>query len=99
MPASFSADWPLLIVHSAGSRGFVMRQPIEVFHIVGLPMEANGRWGFSTTYGARLIDSTPPVSTISESPVSIALEPCITASTDEPHSRFTVTPATVVGNP
>ena len=47
--------------------------------------------------GARVIDSTPPVSTISASPVSIIREPFMAASREEPHSRFIVVPGTVTG--
>ncbi|GMA89697.1 hypothetical protein GCM10025869_02260 [Homoserinibacter gongjuensis] len=99
MRASFSAACPFEMVHSTGSAGFTMRQPIEVFHIVGLPDAGHGLGDFSTTKGARLIDSTPPASTRLASPVSIAREPWMTASTAEPHSRLTVTPGTLVGKP
>src|SRR5690606_41714257 len=99
MRASFSAACPFEMVHSAGSAGFTMRQPIEVFHIVGLPDAGHGLGDFSTTKGARVIDSTPPASTRVESPVSIAREPWTPASTAEPHSRLTVTPGPLVGEP
>ena len=67
--------------------------------MVWLPTAGHGFADFSTTNGARLIDSTPPASTSSASPDSIAREPWITASTDEAQSRFTVTPVTEVGKP
>ncbi len=102
MPCSraiFSADSPFEIVQCVGSAGFVIRQPIAVFHIVGFPTAGYGFACFSTTNGALLIDSTPPASTTPASPVSIARAPCTTASRPEAHSRLTVTPVTVVGNP
>jgi hypothetical protein len=71
----YSADSPLLITHSRGSAGLVIRHPIEVFQSVGLPEAGQGLDDFSSTYGARLIDSTPPASTISASPASIARDP------------------------
>lgn len=83
---------PFDAVHRPGSDGCVIRQPIAVFHMVGLPEAGHALAGFSTTYGARLIDSTPPASTMRASPDSIALDPCTTASTEEPHRRLTVTP-------
>ena len=52
-----------------------------------------------STHGARVIDSTPPASTTSASPDSIAREACIAASRDEPQSRFTVTAGTDTGSP
>ena len=76
-----------------------MRHPIAVFHMVWLPTAGNGFADFSTTYGARLIDSTPPARMMSASPDSIARDPWITASTAEPHRRFTVTPGTDDGKP
>src|SRR5690606_16878224 len=97
--AVFSAASPLEIVHAVGRAGFVIRHPIAVFHIVGLPVAGYGFADFSTTNGARLIDSTPPARISCASPVSIAREPWITASTLDAHNRFTVTPVTVVGNP
>ena len=81
------------------SAGLVIRHPIAVFHIVWLPTAGNGFADFSTTYGARLIDSTPPARMMSASPASIARDPWITASTAEPHRRLTVTPGTVDGKP
>ncbi len=87
------------IVHSCGSAGLVIRHPIDVFHIVWLPTAGHGFEDFSTTNGARLMDSTPPARMMSASPASIAREPWMTASTDEPQSRFTVAPGTVVGKP
>ena len=87
------------IVQSLRSAGFVIRHPMAVFQSVWLPTEGHGFADFSTTNGARLIDSTPPARMRSASPASIALDPWITASTADPHNRFTVTPDTLEGNP
>jgi hypothetical protein len=57
------------------------------------------REGFGSTQGARVIDSTPPATMTSASPVSIMREACMVASSEEPHSRFTVVAGTVVGRP
>ena len=77
------------IVQSLRSAGLVIRHPIEVFHIVWLPTAGHGLDDFSTTNGARLIDSTPPARMMSASPASIARDPWITASTDDPQRRLT----------
>src|SRR5699024_9185978 len=61
--AIFSADCPFEIVQWVGRFLFTIRQPIEVFHIVGFPAAGQGRDDFSTPYGALLIDSTPPART------------------------------------
>src|SRR5690606_21989366 len=90
---------PFEIVHSFGSAGLTMRQPIDVFHIVWLPVAGHALGDFSTTNGARLIDSTPPASTSWSSPASIARDPWITASSEDPHRRLTVTPGTETGMP
>src|SRR5215213_2015141 len=45
------------------------------------------------------MDSTPPTSTSDASPVSIAREACIAASSEEPQRRLTVAPVTEVGRP
>ena len=60
---------------------------------------SNPRSGLGTTHGARLIDSTPPVSTSSASPDSIERLACMAASRLEPQRRLTVVPGTVVGSP
>ncbi len=57
------------------------------------------RDGFGSTQGARVIDSTPPVSTTSASPHSMVREPLIAASSEDPQSRLTVTAGTETGRP
>jgi hypothetical protein len=53
----------------------------------------------SNTHGARVIDSTPPATVISASPVSIVRDAIMAASRLDPHSRFTVVAGTEVGRP
>ena len=96
--ASFSADSPRLIVHSPGIRGLTMRQPSVVDQSCSWPA-GKARSGFSITQGARLIDSTPPATITSASPVSIARAAWIPASSEEPQRRLTVAPGTEVGSP
>jgi hypothetical protein len=52
-----------------------------------------------STHGARVIDSTPPVSTTSASPDSMVRLAIIAASRLDPHSRLTVVPGTLTGRP
>ena len=96
--ARTSAPSPSEMVHSAGMRGFTIRQPNVVFQscscAVGKPLA-----GLSTTHGARVMLSTPPATTTSASPTATARDPSMTASMPEPHSRFTVAPGTVTGKP
>ncbi len=89
---------PSETVHSSGMFALTSRQPSVVDTASTLPA-GNARDGFGSTHGARVIDSTPPVSTISASPVSIIREPPIAASSDEPQSRLTVEPGTDTGKP
>ena len=51
------------------------------------------------TYGARVIDSTPPATKTSPSPTMIAWAAALIACRPEPHSRLTVWPATSTGSP
>ena len=51
------------------------------------------------TYGARVIDSTPPAMNTSPSPTAIAWAAELIACNPEPHSRLTVSPATSTGSP
>ncbi len=85
-------------VHSAGIRSLTSRQPSVVDTAVTFPA-GNARAGLGSTQGARVIDSTPPATTTSASPTSIAREPCIAASREEPQSRLTVVAGTEVGSP
>ena len=57
------------------------------------------RDGFGSTHGARVIDSTPPATTTSASPVSTTRDAIIAASSEEPHSRLTVVADTLTGSP
>ncbi len=51
------------------------------------------------TNGARDIDSTPPATTTSASPARMMRAAIATASSPEPHRRFTVAPGTETGSP
>src|SRR5690606_13393247 len=89
---------PRETVHSAGMRGLTRRQPRVVETAVASPA-GKPPAGFGSTHGARVIDSTPPTRTRSESPASIERDPIIAASRLEPQSRLTVVPGTEVGRP
>ena len=93
-----SVDSPSEIVQRSGIRGFTSRQPSVVECSIS-SLRGKLFSGFASTHGARLIDSTPPVSTSDASPHSIARLPAIAASSDEAHRRFTVTPGIDVGSP
>ena len=54
---------------------------------------------FGITKGARDIDSTPPAIMSCASPVRMVRAAIATASSPEPHSRFTVAPGTATGKP
>ena len=85
-------------VHSAGIEGLTSRHPSVVDTAVMSPA-GNGRAGLGSTHGARVIDSTPPTSTMSASPDSTVREPIIAASRLEPQSRLTVVAGSVTGRP
>ena len=87
------ADRPLV-----GHPGLTIRQPSVVEYIVALPA-GNARSDFGRTYGARVIDSTPPATMIEASPTAIVRAAPTTASRPEAHSRLTVEPGTDVGRP
>ncbi len=95
---SCSLHSPSEAVHSWGIRSLTSRQPRVVETAVTLPA-GKAREGLGSTHGARVIDSTPPATTTSASPVSIVREACIAASSDDPHSRLTVFAGTEVGRP
>ena len=59
----------------------------------------NPRAGFGNTHGARVMDSTPPVSTTSPSPDSTVRDPAITESRLEQHKRFIVVAGTLTASP
>src|SRR5690606_3953109 len=79
-------------------RGFTKRQPSTVSATSGAP-RGNASAGLSITYGARLMDSTPPAMKTSPSPARIAWNAEFTAWRPEPHRRFTVWPGTLTGRP
>jgi hypothetical protein len=54
---------------------------------------------FGMTIGARVMLSTPPAITRSASPARTCRAAIATASSPEPHSRFTVVPGTSTGSP
>ena len=58
---------------------------------------SNGPSGFSITYGARVIDSTPPATNTSPSPTAIAWAAELIAWRPLPQSRLTVSPPTSTG--
>ncbi len=95
---SCSLHSPKEAVHSAGIRSLTRRQPSVVETAVMLPA-GKARLGLGSTQGARVIDSTPPATTTSASPVSIEREACMAASREEPQSRLTVPAGTEVGRP
>ena len=95
---SISLASPSETVHPSGMFSLTSRQPSVVETAVTLPA-GNARDGFGSTHGARVIDSTPPTSTTSASPVSMVREPMIAASREEPHSRLTVVAGTLTGRP
>ena len=98
LSASSSVHSPSEMVQSPGIRGLTMRQPSVVECRVSGPA-GNPRAGLSNTHGARLIDSTPPATASEASPTAIARFAPMTASSPEPHNRFSVTPGTLVGSP
>lgn len=75
-----------------------MRQP-SVVEYSSVWAAGNGLSDLGSTYGARVIDSTPPATAMEASPTAIARAAWITASRPEAHSRLTVTPGTEVGRP
>src|SRR2546430_19208 len=81
------------------SFGFGYRQPRAVSYAVRFPKSADPETFFGTEYGARVMDSTPPATMISASPVMIAREAWMMASSDDPQSRLIVVAGTRSGSP
>ena len=79
-------------------RGFTNRQPRVVSSIARGP-RSQGPSALSITYGARVMDSTPPAMNTSPSPAAIACAALLTAWSPDPHRRLTVWPATSTGSP
>ena len=77
--------------------GLVKRQPMDVSKTA--PGLAKALVGFSMTQGARLIDSTPPATTMSAAPALIMWEAMMMADRPEAQRRLTVMPGTVSGKP
>ncbi len=98
LSAISSALSPSGMVHSGFIAGLTMRQPSVVEYNSVCPA-GNGRSDFGSTYGARVIDSTPPATAMEASPTAMARAAWMTASRPEAQSRLTVTPGTEVGRP
>jgi hypothetical protein len=77
--------------------GLTKRQPIVVSSI--LATRENAESALPITNGARVIDSTPPASMSSVSPLRMARLAMPIASMLEPHRRLTVAPGTSGGSP
>ena len=90
--ATSSAVSPRLIValppSTSRMRGLTRRQPSVVSAISG--GAPHSRAGLATTTGARVIDSTPPATTTSASPVRIWFAADATACRLDAHRRLTV---------
>ena len=74
------------------------RQPSVVSYSSRAPRSRRAS-ALPITNGARVMDSTPPAMNTSPSPTAIACAAALTAWSPEPHSRFTVWPATSTGSP
>ena len=91
MPSSWatrSAVSPRVIVCSGSWRPLTKRQPRAVS--CTSPGLAQGVPGLAMTHGARVIDSTPPATTISASPDLMACAALAMAVRPEAQSRLTV---------
>ena len=95
---SCSVASPSETVHAPGMAGLTRRQPRVVLASSRL-LIGKGRSVFGRTQGARDIDSTPPTSTRSASPVATWRDAAMEASSEEPHKRFMVVPGSEVGRP
>ena len=89
---------PRLTVQLGFMRGLTIRQPSVVECMVA-SAAGKARSGPSTTCGARVIDSTPPATMTSASPIAICRHESITASRPLAHRRLTVRPGMDVGRP
>ena len=72
------------------------RQPSVVSAISRAP-RSQAPSGLGITYGARVIDSTPPPMNTSPSPTAMAWAAELIAWSPDPHSRLTVRPPTSTG--
>src|SRR4051794_19120472 len=77
--------------------GLVNLQPMDVSK--DAPGLAKARDGFSVTHGARVMDSTPPATTTSASPLAIRWRAVAMAVRPEAHRRLTVNPGMECGRP
>src|SRR5512134_829787 len=96
--ATTSAVSPSEIVHSLRKRGFTNRHP-SVLSATSGARRLHGSGDLSITYGARVIDSTPPATNVAPSPALIACAALATAWSPDPHSRLIVWPGTATGSP
>ena len=78
-------------------RRLMKRQPMVVSYTALLRPKALSILGI--TKGARLMLSTPPATISAASPARMARAAVPTASSPEPHSRFSVAPGTPTGRP
>jgi hypothetical protein len=76
----------------------VKRQPTVESAISGA-RRLHGTPDLSITYGARVIDSTPPATKVAPSPALMAWAALATACRPEPQSRLIVCPGTSTGRP
>ena len=99
LSATFSAVSP---IDCRGKRsailGFSKRHPSVVSNMAGT-RRSKASSLFFITNGARVMLSTPPAITTSASPVQMRITASVTASSPEPHRRFTVTAGTSYGSP
>ena len=77
--------------------GFTSRQPSAVS--ATSPGRAHAAPGLAITHGARVIDSTPPATTTSASPVATSAAADATACNPLAHRRLTVKAGTSCGRP
>ena len=82
----------------SASLGLMNRQPSVVSWSSRGP-RSQASSGLAMTYGARVIDSTPPATKTSPSPTAIAWAAALIACRPEPHRRLTVRPPTSTGKP
>src|SRR6266545_4653354 len=95
--ATDSAQAPSERVQRSGNAGLTSRQPTWVW--CSCIVRGSASSGLGSTYGARLMLSTPPAITTEASPTAIARAAWTRASPPEAQSRLTVTPGTVTGRP
>ena len=96
---TFSAVSPIEYrLYFAASFGLMNRQPSVVSWSSRLP-RSQAASAFAMTYGARVIDSTPPPMKTSPSSTAMAWAAELIAWSPDPQRRFTVSPPTSTGRP